>query len=116
MPGREPPSTAPTVPPSEMPAVDPQAASLDEGFESRYRTGDAIGVGGMGEVRLCRDLRVGRNVALKAIRPELAKGDLVDRFLREVRIQGQLEHPAIVPVYDVGRAPDGRPFFTMKRV
>ena len=58
----------------------------------------------MGEVLLCKDLRIGREVALKVIRAEHgARPDLRKRFLREARVQGQLEHPAIVPVYDLGR-------------
>ena len=47
---------------------------------------------------------------------EGSRGDLKARFLREACVQGQLEHPAIVPVYDLGRDPDGTLYFTMKRV
>lgn len=71
----------------------------------------------MGEVFLCRDHRIGREVAMKVVRRSgRASPDLQARFLREARVQGQLEHPAIVPVYDVGSDPEGRSFFTMKRV
>jgi serine/threonine-protein kinase len=100
--------------------VGPDSA-LDEGFAQRYQALATIGRGGMGEVRLCRDERIGRDVAMKVVRasgggsgtppPEQQR-----RFLREARIQGQLEHPAIVPVYDLGRDLAGAPFFTMKRV
>ncbi len=98
-------------------AVRPDDATLDDtGFSGRYRLGELLGAGGMGEVRVCRDVRLGRNIALKAIRRETADADAVARFLREARVQGQLEHPAVVPVYDLGLAPDGEPYFTMKRI
>jgi hypothetical protein len=68
-------------------------------------------------VHACRDRRIGRDVALKMVRSEhAARGDLVTRFLREACVQGQLEHPAIVPVYDLGRDPEGNVYFTMKRL
>jgi eukaryotic-like serine/threonine-protein kinase len=71
----------------------------------------------MGEVRICRDLRLGRAVAHKVVQPEeRGNPDTLARFLREARVQGQLEHPAIVPVYDLGEGPDGTPYFTMKRI
>jgi serine/threonine-protein kinase len=81
----------------------------------RYSDKGQLGEGGMGEVRLMRDERIGRDVALKLIRGKSNEG-VVERFLREARVQAQLEHPAVVPVYDLGLTPDGRTFFTMKRV
>ncbi len=91
---------------------------LDEDFIARYRHGDSIGEGGMGEVRLVGDGRIGREVAMKVARAtsEGSRRDQELRFLREARIQGQLEHPSIVPVYDLGRDPTGTQYFTMKRV
>jgi serine/threonine-protein kinase len=83
----------------------------------RYTERAVIGVGGMGKVVLARDARIGREVAMKQLR---ADRDLTpeerSRFLREAQVQGQLEHPAIVPVYDIDRRPDGTTFFTMRRV
>jgi len=93
-----------------------EAFVQDDGFASRYEQGDVLGHGGTGEVRVCRDHRVGRDVALKVVRPGRATPELTQRFVREARVQGQLEHPAIVPVYDMGLAPDGSAYFTMKRV
>jgi eukaryotic-like serine/threonine-protein kinase len=88
-----------------------------ETFEERYELRTKLGEGGMGEVLLCKDVRIGREVALKVIRGEhAARPDLRKRFLREVRVQGQLEHPSIVPVYDLGRDPQRKAYFTMKRV
>jgi eukaryotic-like serine/threonine-protein kinase len=89
----------------------------DEGFAARYEVRASLGEGGMGEVRVCRDARIGREVAIKVIRKGVgSRSDIHKRFLREARVQGQLEHPAIVPVYDLGRDPTGTSYFTMKRV
>lgn len=101
--------------------VDPLAGTSDPllraPFEQRYSKPRLLGRGGMGEVFLLRDGRVGRDVALKRMRaPRSARVDLEFRFLREARVQGQLEHPSIVPVYDMGVTPDGDAYFTMKRV
>lgn len=86
-------------------------------FDQRYENRTVLGVGGMGEVRLTRDRLIGREVALKVMRPSVAvHQDLRERFVREARVQGQLEHPAIVPVYDLGVDLEGAVFFTMKRV
>jgi serine/threonine-protein kinase len=97
--------------------ADPDAELPPCQAEERYELKTSLGEGGMGEVRLCRDRVIGREVALKAILSKHAKEhELRARFVREARVQGQLEHPAIVPVYDFGLDAAGRPFFTMKRV
>jgi serine/threonine-protein kinase len=76
-----------------------------------------LGEGGMGEVRLCRDRRIGREVAMKVLRPGAgSRSDARARFEREARVQGQLEHPTVVPIYDLGVRPAGAAFFTMKRL
>jgi serine/threonine-protein kinase len=77
----------------------------------RYRDPELLGRGGMGIVQRFQDAVIGREVAMK-----VSVGASDPRFLREARIQAQLEHPSIVPVYDLGKAADGHPFFTMKRV
>jgi serine/threonine-protein kinase len=81
-----------------------------------YAMGEVIGRGGMGEVLLAHDRRIGRDVALKRLPLAAPSEDDRRRFLREARIQARLEHPAIVPVYEMGRDQSGRPFFTMKRI
>jgi len=93
------------------------ATTLDE-TGPRYERQSLLGEGGMGQVWLMRDVRVGRRVAMKMIRIDTGGTDAGGkaRFLREARVQGQLEHPAVVPVYDLGTTPDGDFFFTMKRV
>jgi tRNA A-37 threonylcarbamoyl transferase component Bud32 len=83
---------------------------------SRYADLRILGAGGMGEVRLVKDLRLEREVALKRMHGALDHSDDTRRFLREVKVQGQLDHPSVVPVYDLGLTPDGAPWFTMKRV
>ncbi len=89
----------------------------ESGFGARYETRSVLGRGGMGEVRLCRDSRIGREVALKVVREGTGSAaDVKSRFLREARVQGQLEHPAVVPVYDIGVGPGGAEYFTMRRV
>ncbi|MBK7977473.1 MAG: serine/threonine protein kinase [Deltaproteobacteria bacterium] len=75
-----------------------------------------LGVGGMGEVHSVRDELLGREVALKTLREDLASDASRRQFEHEFKLQARLEHPSIVPVYDIGRMPDGRTFFTMKKV
>ena len=106
-------ATVPTEP-TEEPAVDVArgAAREGEGLDARYEDLRLLGRGGMGEVRLCRDRRFGRDVAVKVLR----RGRAAAPFLREAVIQGQLEHPAIVPVYDLGARGAGDVYFAMKRV
>ena len=93
-------------------SIAPFAAA---GAPDRYLTGELIGAGGMGEVRGQTDRATGRSVAMKTMH---ASSDAVSlrRFSREARIQAQLEHPAIVPVYDIGQSGGGIPYFTMKHV
>lgn len=113
---------APTVTPAASSTgghgrIDLDLAPLEQVGRARYQPGELIGRGGMGEVRRARDLAVGREVAMKVMRPDAAEHpDVVARFLTEARVQGQLEHPAIVPVYDLGVGADGAPYFTMKRL
>ena len=77
-----------------------------------------LGRGGMGEVYLATRRRetVEQTVALKLLRRELAEPRAIARFHRECRIQARLNHPAIVPLLDVGIAADGRPFLVMPYV
>ncbi len=83
----------------------------------RYEQGGLLGKGGMGEVRTHVDTRIGREVAIKVLSPRKAPGGRsAKRFVQEAMLQGQLEHPTVVPIYDVGSTVDGRPYFSMKRV
>src|SRR5688572_22456585 len=76
-----------------------------------------LGTGGMGEVRLYRDRRIARYVAYKVLKQSVAQDPHYrSRFLLEARVQGQLEHPSIVPVHDLGETENGELFFSMKSV
>lgn len=102
---------------ADAPGEDSAALLDDPAFALRYEPGELLGEGGMGAVRLASDRRIGRDVAIKTMvaQPNNRRG-MTARFLREACVQGQLEHPAIVPVYDLGRDPAGDLYFTMKRV
>jgi serine/threonine-protein kinase len=85
--------------------------------EDRYREVRLLGRGGTGEVRQVVDRLLGRKVAIKTLRPEYAaRRSMVRRFIHEAHIVGQLEHPAIVPVHDLGQLPDGQWFLTMTEI
>lgn len=88
----------------------PIARDEDDGPSGRYHRRDLLGEGGMAEVFLCEDRQVGRDVAMKVTRRRQ------EDFLEEAKLQARLEHPSIVPVYDVGLDERGVAFFTMKRV
>jgi eukaryotic-like serine/threonine-protein kinase len=93
------------------------AGGREDGDPGRYAVERELGRGGMGTVSLARDRIIGRRVAIKELNPDAKESPSRQaRFAREAYLQGQLEHPAIVPVYDVGYGPDGSAFFTMKRV
>jgi len=83
----------------------------------RYQLLGEIARGGMGAVLKGRDTDLGRDLAVKVLL-ECHKGspDLIRRFVEEAQIGGQLQHPGIVPVYELGQFDDLRPFFTMKLV
>ena len=102
--------TLPSTP--SAPALAPAFDSL-KGTE-RLETGELIGKGGMGQVFSCTDVKLKREMAMKQATSR-APLDL-ERFVREARVQGQLQHPSIVPVHELGLGPDGLPYFTMKRV
>ncbi len=87
-----------------LPKVDPAA----------YALGLEVARGGMGRILAARDLRIGRPIAVKELlgrSPQLAA-----RFEREARVTARLQHPGIVPIYEIGRWPDGTPFYTMRMV
>ena len=78
---------------------------------------DLLGQGGMGMVYAARQASIDRTVAFKMIKPEnSAKQDVRNKFLSEACVTGDLEHPNIVPIYDVGRNSEGAFFYAMKRV
>ena len=83
----------------------------------RYRIGQSIGSGGIGEVWRVFDLTSERPLALKTLKRSFQREPAaIDRFLREAVLTGTLQHPGIPPVYDHGTLDDETPFFTMKLV
>jgi eukaryotic-like serine/threonine-protein kinase len=85
-------------------------------FAGRYELVRSLGGGGMSEVYLARDQMLGREVAVKVIRPELAADERsLARFRREARAAASLSHPGIVAIHDVGVHRDA-PFIVMERV
>ncbi|WP_127505237.1 Stk1 family PASTA domain-containing Ser/Thr kinase [Actinoplanes solisilvae] len=87
----------------------------------RYQVGELLGYGGMAEVHRGRDLRLGRDVAIKMLRTDLARdATFQERFRREAQNSAALNHPAIVAVYDTGEeispAGEKQPFIVMEFV
>ncbi len=83
----------------------------------RYRVVGELARGGMGVVLKGHDVELGRDVAMKVLRDEHVKRpEVVQRFVEEAQIGGQLQHPGIVPVYELGVDESQRPFFAMKLV
>jgi serine/threonine protein kinase len=125
---------APTWPP-EAPAGMPAAASLPDTTPTagnttaaampagppvrlgRFHIREEIARGGMGVILRGHDDDLNRDVAVKILLDEHAdKPELLHRFVEEAQIAGQLQHPGVVPIYELGRLPDRRPFFAMKLV
>ncbi|MCG6988235.1 MAG: protein kinase [Gemmatimonadetes bacterium] len=75
---------------------------LNEGLTGRYRIESVLGKGGMATVYLAQDLRHQRQVALKVLDSELAAVVGAQRFLREIEVTANLQHPHILPLYDSG--------------
>ena len=85
------------------------------GDGNRYRYGRELGRGGLGRVMRAEDLQLGREIAIKECLPRAqASKTAIPRFFQEARITGQLEHPGIVPVYELGMRSDHRCYYAMK--
>jgi serine/threonine-protein kinase len=99
----------------DSPEVPEGAGGLDP--TGRYQVVGEIARGGMGCVLKGRDTDLGRDVAVKVLLEcHAGRTELVQRFVEEAQIAGQLQHPHIAPVYELGALPDKRPYFTMKLV
>jgi len=81
-----------------------------------YQLLGVLGEGGMGVVHAARQNSIGRIIALKTIRAEADSSEVSAKFLVEAAVTGDLDHPNIVPVYELGRDQEGRLFYAMKRV
>src|SRR5205085_11226829 len=98
-----------TLPPDEVPAADQPPPLLPGDYEIVRE----LGRGGMGVVYLAKQKSLGREVAIKVLRPgETTFGPLVKRFLDEARHLAHLRHPNIVSIHEIGQA-DSEPYFTM---
>lgn len=90
-----------------------------DGFppSDRYEPQSAIGEGAMGQVYRVRDRYLDRIIAVKALKEKLTTDrDSVARFVREARVVGQFEHPNIPVIHELGKSPQGRPYFAMRLV
>src|SRR5688500_10176323 len=122
------PSPVPTLDATEAPRARPETrasdlAVSDAGVQTvavapdraaasgRYLLTAFHARGGMGEVWRCQDATIGREVALKRLISDRAEAR--ERFLGEAQVTGQLQHPGIVPVHDLGFDDSGRPYYVM---
>src|SRR6266508_129706 len=103
------PSSAILLNPGPMPEL---LNRLQAALSDRYRLDREIGAGGMATVYVAHDLRHDRRVALKVLRPELAAVIGAERFLGEIRLTANLQHPHILPLFDSGEA-DSYLFYVM---
>jgi serine/threonine-protein kinase len=107
--------------PEKSPALPPEARDEDDDLRRpavrRLSDERALAEGGMGVITVARDRSLGREVAVKTLHRHLSAEAPVRRlFLREAHVMGLLEHPHIVPVYDVGEREDGRVCLLMKLI
>jgi serine/threonine protein kinase len=106
-------------PPDASLAPEPTAVHqlLPEKFlrEKKYDIGKVVAQGGMGAILDVKEAAIERRVAMKVMLDGSDPGDLA-RFVAEARITGQLEHPSIVPIYELSVDVNGQPFYTMKMV
>ncbi len=85
---------------------------LTAALADRYTIERELGAGGMATVYLAHDIRHNRKVALKVLKPELAAVVGASRFLREVEVTANLQHPHILPLFESGEA-DGFLYYVM---
>ena len=97
-------------------AGDDDRAAGEQVLDGRYVLGEVVARGGIGRIRRARDRRLHRTVAVKELLHAGLPEDDLARFIREAEITADLDHPAIVPIYDLGRNAAGDPFYCMKLV
>jgi len=90
-------------------------AGIESTNDEKYQVGERIAAGGMGAILDARDLNLRRHIAMKVmLNPTRVSDEKLARFIEEAQVTGQLEHPGIVPVYELGVDAEHRPFYTMK--
>jgi len=83
----------------------------------KYTDFKALKTGGKARLVSCKDTNLGRRVLLKMLRPEFSEDRIeLRRLIREARITAQLQHPATVPLYEIGQTDEGEWFFAMKNI
>ena len=92
--------------------MNDELATIATALTGRYTVERELGQGGMARVYLAEDVKHGRKVAVKVLRPELSSSLGTERFVREIEIASQLTHPHILPLHDSGEA-SGRLYFVM---
>ena len=93
------------------------SSTITNDIDKKFEIGASIATGGMGEILKVVEQNSRRTVAMKVIKSKMAPSSrLLRRFLREARVTAQLEHPNIVPVYEISVDSSGNPFYTMKKV
>ena len=95
--------------------MDDSPPDLTAALGGRYRVERELGAGGMATVYLARDVRHDRPVALKVLKPELGALLGTERFLAEIKVTANLQHPNLLPLFDSGEA-DGLLFYVMPYV
>ncbi len=92
----------------------PEESSEFTPAEARYEFVDELGRGGMGQILRARDVVLNREIALKTLLPDVQASNPQARLVAEARLTGRLEHPSIIPVYELGHLTNGEPFYTMR--
>jgi len=98
---------------------EPLSPEDEKTYAENFRLKKIIGQGGAGRVFLARDESIGREVALKEVLPaklDRSRDYHLTRFIREAKLSGRLQHPGVVPVYELKKKPDGTYFYVMKYV
>ncbi|NQZ58429.1 MAG: protein kinase [Lentisphaeraceae bacterium] len=98
--------------------ISAEEIHLKETSEDRYRLQEQIGQGGMGKILVVEDSNLNRILAMKILDPKNSTNPrLGEAFIEEAQITGQLQHPNIIPIHDIGILPDnGKQYYTMKLV
>ncbi len=97
-------------------ALETASAQRSKGIAAGIELGATLGEGGMGIVRVGTQLALGRPVAVKTLKPGFEGDRATLKVLREAWITGSLEHPNVVPVYDLGVDDEGRPLIVLKKI
>lgn len=100
---------------------DPQTPNTPPTFPKHLTIMDVIDQGGIGRVNLAYDETIGRRVAVKELleeftQPAPGNAEVANTFIHEAKITGKLEHPGIIPVYELGQRSDGQPYYVMRYV